>query len=285
MNLKTGNKFMDNNPVNPSHSGDKEYQFPDEEGVRKYESPDAAFASRVNRGDNQGSNRKKLILIISGVIIGALCLYKLYGLFTVAPSKTPLAPTPTAQMRAVPIVPSAQKPEQINPPQTPIISEEKFDKEGFKDKVSTLEKAIEQNSQIQENLQNQISGISSAITEVQDNIAMLTQQINTLVQQKRAAESKLQGKAEAASKPVAVEKTVKKWSARRKNKRRINDGEYYVRAMIQGRAWMVDPNGTVLTISTGDQLPGYGQIQEINADKGMIMTSSGRMINYMPQDR
>ncbi len=282
---------MDNDPVNPSHGNDEEYQFTDDEAARKYESSASAATSSssvVKNSDTEGARRKKLILIIIGVIVGAFCLYKLYGLFTVVPSKTPLAPTQL--QTAVPppatesVVPAS---EQINPPQLqPVLTEEKLDKEGLKDKVSSLEQAVLQNGQAQESLQNQIGGISAAITEIQGNIAMLTQQVNTIAQQKSDSEIKLQEKAEAAHKAKEAKKTIKRSSSYSKRKeKKISYGTYYVRAMIQGRAWLVNSSGATLTISTGDQLPGYGEIREIDPDKGIVMTSSGRVIGHMAGDR
>lgn len=277
---------MDNDPVNPSRNDDEEYQFSDEESAHKYESPAAASSSSiVEGGDKGGARTKKLILIIIGVIIGAFCLYKLYGLFTVAPSKTPLAPTQTqpASPPVSAVSPAVQKSEQITSP--PVLSEEKLEHENLKEKVSSLEQSMIQNSKTQENLQNQIGGISSAITEIQSNIAMLTQQINAIAQQKSDIDAKLKEKAEAVRKADVAKKSVKKSSYYYGKKKMQTYASYYVKAMIQGRAWLISSAGAILTVSTGDQLPGYGQIQEINPDKGIVMTSSGKVINFMPRDR
>jgi len=279
---------MDNDPVKPSRDNDEEYQFTDDEGAHKYESPAAASSPLMESRDSSASRRKKLILIIIGVIVGVFCLYKLYGLFTVAPSKTPLEPTQTQVQK--PVVeqvnlpqPQSQpiQPAQLN--QQPVLSEEKFDKEGIKDKVSSLEQAVVKNTQTQENLQGQIGGVSSAIAEIQSNIATLTQQLNAIAQQNQEKE-----KAEAAHKAELAKQIVKKSSYDNKNRgknKKLNYTGYYVKAMIQGRAWLVSSSGATFTISTGDQLSGYGQIREIDPDKGIVMTSSGRVISYMPRDR
>jgi len=276
---------MNKDPVNPSQKNEEEYQFTDEESGHKYESPAAASPSSLaESGDNAGARRKKLILIIIGVIIGAFCLYKLYGLFSAGPSKTTLAPTQVQTALALAAAPAAaQKSGQITPPK-PILSEEKLERESLKRQVTTLEQTVIQNRQTQENLQNQIGGISSAISEIQSNIAMLTQQVNTIAQ-KSEAEAKLKEKAEAARKAEEAKKAAKKAFYEKKKKEKVSYATYYIRAMIQGRAWLVGSNDAAFTISTGDQLPGYGQIQNIDPDKGIVMTSSGRMINYMSRDR
>jgi predicted nucleic acid-binding Zn-ribbon protein len=91
-----------------------------------------------------------------------------------------------------------QKPEEINPP--PLVSEEK---------ISMLENMLEKSGQTQENLQNQITGLSSAIMEIQGNVAALTQQINNPVKPKNAEETPIKEKTAADHKASKMKKTFK----------------------------------------------------------------------------
>lgn len=59
---------------------------------------------------------------------------------------------------------------------------------------------------------------------------------------------------------------------------------YYVQSLVSGRAWLCCSAGTFTTVKVGDFLPGYGQIQKINVQNGVISTSSGRVIQYGPND-
>jgi hypothetical protein len=60
---------------------------------------------------------------------------------------------------------------------------------------------------------------------------------------------------------------------------------YYVRAIIPGRVWLTTPEGSTLTLGLGDQLAGYGHIDSINPDQGIVTLSSGAIIGYNPDDR
>lgn len=60
---------------------------------------------------------------------------------------------------------------------------------------------------------------------------------------------------------------------------------YYTRAAIDGRAWLVDKNSDQdITVKIGDKLNTYGVVTHIDADSGVIKTSSGREINLSPHD-
>lgn len=55
---------------------------------------------------------------------------------------------------------------------------------------------------------------------------------------------------------------------------------YYIQAVVPGRAWLSSNKGDYLTVQLGTNLPKYGAIRQINADAGLIATSSGKMIHF-----
>lgn len=55
---------------------------------------------------------------------------------------------------------------------------------------------------------------------------------------------------------------------------------YYIQAIIPGRAWLKDSNGKIFTVTTGDQIPGYGRIIDIDPKNGLVKTDQGRAIEY-----
>jgi hypothetical protein len=59
---------------------------------------------------------------------------------------------------------------------------------------------------------------------------------------------------------------------------------YHLKALIPGRAWLQTREGATATVTLGDRLPGYGIIQTINTDSGIVTTSSGNVIVYGPKD-
>jgi len=60
---------------------------------------------------------------------------------------------------------------------------------------------------------------------------------------------------------------------------------YYVRAIIPNRVWLTTPDGSTLTLAVGDKLTGYGLVDAINAEQGIVTFSSGAVIGYSPDDK
>ena len=56
---------------------------------------------------------------------------------------------------------------------------------------------------------------------------------------------------------------------------------YNIRALVQGRAWLVDSNNTSVTVVEGESLKDYGKIKQIYPAQGLITTTSGRVIQFM----
>ncbi len=55
---------------------------------------------------------------------------------------------------------------------------------------------------------------------------------------------------------------------------------YRVDAVIPGRAWLKNQNGNTVTVSKGDQIRGYGYVTLIDAEEGLVVTSSGIVFRY-----
>lgn len=55
---------------------------------------------------------------------------------------------------------------------------------------------------------------------------------------------------------------------------------YRVDAVIPGRAWLKAENGSTITVSKGDQVRGYGYVTLIDAEEGLVVTSSGIVFRY-----
>lgn len=59
---------------------------------------------------------------------------------------------------------------------------------------------------------------------------------------------------------------------------------FYLRGIIDGRAWISNEKGDNKTIRVGDSLPDYGRISGIFPDSGFVMTTSKRMISFSQGD-
>ncbi|NNM58805.1 MAG: hypothetical protein HKM04_03220 [Legionellales bacterium] len=56
--------------------------------------------------------------------------------------------------------------------------------------------------------------------------------------------------------------------------------DYYVQAVIPGRAWLKSSNGQIITVTTGDAVPGYGTVETIDSQSGVVTTSTGTKIMF-----
>ncbi|WP_010597189.1 hypothetical protein [Rickettsiella massiliensis] len=118
-------------------------------------------------------------------------------------------------------------------------------------------------------LTTQLSDIQSSLSNLHNQLAQMGDEMQTL----QARQALLLKK---ATPPPVKEKIIKK---------EVPKPIYYVRAIIPGRVWLTTPSGTTLTLGLGDSLAGYGSIESINPEQGLITLSSGATIGYSPDDR
>ena len=52
-----------------------------------------------------------------------------------------------------------------------------------------------------------------------------------------------------------------------------------LRAVIPGRAWLVDTQGRTYTVAEGDVVGNFGKVTQIDSTVGRVMTSSGYVFN------
>lgn len=260
---------MDNDPVNKSN--EEEYQFTDAEHSAEFSASSPKRASMpVN--ESAPSGQKKIFIVI-GILVAAFCLYKLYGVFSSTPAK-PKNEMPVAAMPETKVAPVVE----AKPPE-PTVSEEMS---SIRDKVGALQKNVSQVSQSNANLQDQMAGVSTAIADIQNSISSLSQQVSDLAKpvEKKPVEIKKEETKKVIKKKLAPNT---KASAAMVTKKTVTT--YVVKAMIQGRAWLMTSEGATATVSVGDNLPGYGQIISIDPKIGEVMTSSGTVIGYRADDR
>lgn len=55
---------------------------------------------------------------------------------------------------------------------------------------------------------------------------------------------------------------------------------YFVQAIIPGRAWLKANNGQIITVGLGDLVPGFGKVVLIDPQNGVVQTDAGLTINY-----
>lgn len=263
---------MGNDPVNKQ--SEEEYQFIDSEHSSDFSAPNQRSSS--TSPSQMASDGKKKIFLIVGIVVAIFCLYKLAGLFSTSSTK-PKSEMPAVTAKVTPAeVPKpkpAEKTEVSAPPASTDVSI-------LQNKVGTLEQVVSKVSESNANLQYQMAGVAASIADIQNNLSGLSQQISDMSKAK-----------EKPAEPVkAVKKAVKKSTkiaAVRKETatKHVAKAEYYVKAMIQGRAWLISGDGASATVAVGDNLPGYGVVSDIDIEKGQVSTTSGAVIEYRTSDR
>ena len=123
-------------------------------------------------------------------------------------------------------------------------------------------------------LSDQYTTLINQINRVHQTLALMDKQFASVSTEMSNIKSQISGMAVRMN---TMQRKIKDGGA--SNTSNNSSVEYTVRAVIDGRAWLRE-KGTfnVVTVQVGDRLPGYGQITEIDAGKGIVKTSSGRQV-------
>ncbi len=271
---------MGNDPVNKSN--EEEYEFMDSEHSSNFGSINAKSSSSTSLNPPASEGKKKIFLII-GAAVAIFCLYKLVDVFSASPVKKTETPTVTAKSTPAPVSAEEAKPEVVAPPASTEITR-------LQDKVGTLERVVSKVSQTNANLQDQMAGVATSMADIQNNLSTLTQQISDMekAKEKLAEDTKKESATPIEKTKTKSAKTHKKRIAAVSRKLKVTQPaqtSYYIKAMIQGRVWLMTLDGASVTVAVGDNLPGYGEVSNIDTTKGEITTTSGKVIGYRADDK
>ena len=245
-------------------SPDDEYQFPQEEYIAsgdadasqqsvEKEAPVEMQKSAVEKIMGAVSNlspflqrNKRVVIIIVVLFFGYLFLH--FGMS----KKTP-----------VPVQSPQPAPEQIV--STPVQQPDNGAMLGSLDSLKT--NSSEATSDIK-NLQSQVSDLQNAVSQSQSQNDQLRNAIGALAEQ---------------IKDVSVQ--LDKVMARGAPAKRGSEITYHLRAVIPDRAWITSNAGQTRSITVGDDVRSYGKVIAIYSQQGIVDTSSGKKIEYGPNDR
>jgi intracellular multiplication protein IcmG len=124
---------------------------------------------------------------------------------------------------------------------------------------------------------NQINGITTNMASMAAKIEELNQVIIQLVEKIKAQEIQ-QVKAR-----VIMEKRPRS-RAVASHHSSASSVRYFIQAVIPGRAWLIATNGSTLTVREGTMISGYGMVTLIDPRQGRVLTSSGQVIRFSPED-
>lgn len=202
----------------------------------------------------QAQRRKKIFYALG--IIGAIAV--VYAILTFTTRRTP---DMTAQ-----VAPPIQTPVQAvatPPPAEPLVTTTTA---VSNDTERTMQEQIQGNQQAIASLQNQMQQLQADLTQLTENLTTITGQIQIIANE---------------IKSMDTERSIRE----SKKLLRVTAMQiYYLKALVPGRAWLQTLKGQVATVTIGDRLPGYGIIQSIDTEQGIVTTSSGRLIQYGPRD-
>lgn len=148
-----------------------------------------------------------------------------------------------------------------------------FDKDVIKQSVHQMSSINTQINAMQANV-NQLTKLQESNMRAQEKYQeMMLGLMEQIVKQQQAA-AQLQN-----SKTVkSLSKTASKELISTIKKQMQKPMHYKVQGVVPGLAWLVDQNNNTTTVRVGDKIPGYGKVAVIDADKCVVITSSGKVI-------
>lgn len=242
----------------PRHGNfeDEEYHFSSET-----ETP-SAFVPLVEKKSFFERIKRRNIFVLIAIIIVIFVAYKFMDVITggslhrtvakpvatVTPPVEPTFPAPVAEV-ALPPQPTAVE-KRLN-----ALESQHADYQAGLDKLNT-----------------QVTDIQNSLSDLNAHLSSLNEAIQAIGSQLAQQQAELAARAAAKIKATHVRVI------------HIVKPIYFVRAMIPGRAWLITGSGETITVSLGDELPGYGTVQVIDPNQGTITTSAGAIIGYSPGD-
>ena len=194
---------------------------------------------------------KRMIIIIGAVVVIGLT----FGIMRTLKSHS--EPAPAIDQPAAPAVVQAPIAQPVTDPQ-------------ITDQLTELKQESINNSVATRQLQSQVLQLTNSLNQTRTNQQQLNQSLMVLVGQVQQLTSEL--KTLSHPKPVKVEapapKPVEKVIT------------YQIRAVVPGRAWIVNSDGESQSVAIGDVVPQYGNVQSIDADTGVVITTSGKTIKF-----
>lgn len=269
------------------HLDNDEYQFADLDDLNHEPNDDhqstitkttqtaALSSNHFEQIKNASLKRKASALFV--VVVLVMLIFKFIASFI--PQKavsTDIQPQITPKVSnklqaSTPVVVSTLSSEAVNVTSTDTANSNKFSQ-----KILSMENS-------QQSMLDDINEINSQINTLNTNLSNLGEKIANLSQSVAIITEKLEQQSTQVSMlaPLKDKKITKKLNV---TDNKMQTTRYFINAIIPGRAWLITGSGSTLTVSEGNQLPGFGIIKLIDANQGQVLTSSGKVITFSQQD-
>lgn len=209
-----------------------------------------------------GKINRRNILIAVGIVIVALSLYKLIDVFFGAEEKKPVVavttqPVPVAQP-VIQMQPQVQQAPVSNVPD-------------LTDQVTQLHQQDFATSDQMAAVTDQLNSLNATTQNLGNAVTTINQQLTVLSAQIQSTQTTVDAlKPKPKPKPQVI--IFKPQPA--------PPPQWYIQALIPGRAWLIQANGQTITVRQGDLLYGYGKVTSISVINGIVRTSSGIIIRF-----
>ena len=134
------------------------------------------------------------------------------------------------------------------------------------------------------NLAQQIQSSDARITNMERSIAQVEGQMSKVDNALQAIVSAATATSEPSSMTSNYASNTNSYGGVRTTyqapKQSDSANVYYIQAIIPGRAWIRTSNGQTITVAYGDELAGLGKVTKIDAENGVVITSSGAKVMY-----
>jgi len=244
-----------------------EYQFQEEQETPEYKYEEQAPT------ETKIKPKKRPLFIAIGAILVIFIIYEIVHLiFGGKPSAPTQPPVPAMKTENIQPVasptgftqPSQQQapafPQQaVTPPQP-----SEVDNNSLANQLTQLQTA---NQDLSSSLEKQQFQMQTNMMSMQENLTTVGNQLQQITESLQDLVNDAQAQ-KAAARRAAWEKQQQVIALRKKK-------SYFVDAVIPGRAWLKGADGSTITVTVGETIPGYGKVTMINAYSGVVRTTSG----------
>jgi len=258
---------------NSSTPGDtEEYKFHEESNVNESaEYGNQPVTSTANAAAT--SNAKRLFIPIVLVVL-IIVVYQVLSWYSNRKAQDGYKQEETvAQKNVQNIIPAPALPQTVNNSALQGIEKKQIDSENATDSDITVQQKLDILAQRAESNTEKVEKINDAVKQNQIGLVNLNHTVNTLDNTVQKLDNSMQQLVAAKTKPV---KKVKKVTA--------PTFIYHVKAIVPGLAWLESSDGNTVAVRIGQELPGYGAIKLISPKDGMVITTSGSVIQYGVND-
>lgn len=260
-----------------------EYQFADPDDVgadSPVQDPEVQAPGDKSVTDKSFASKSRVVrnaLIVVALVIIAMTIYPfIHSLFS--DEKKTSAITPATQVSTVKKTVITSAPEPVTAPVAVSSPGSQLDNQ-ISQKLSSLESS-------QDRIQTEFISTNTQLTGINNNVNEMMAKVTALTNAMALYAAKINEQELMIEKLTAQAAAQKKARvSHRVSSKRISPSlQYYIQAVIPGRAWLIATNGATLTVREGTTINGLGTVTLIDPRQGRVLTSSGRIIRFSQQD-